>query len=82
MYDPHRPLVFGGNLDPTPDGPAWPPRLARVWVEQVTRFAAELGMDTFVFWPEADRLSRIELFAAEVVPAVRAAVARARGSAY
>ncbi|HEX9373839.1 MAG TPA: LLM class flavin-dependent oxidoreductase [Roseiflexaceae bacterium] len=51
------------------------------WVEQLTRFAVDLGMDTFVFWPTEDRLRQIEIFAAEVVPGVREAVARARGVA-
>jgi len=51
------------------------------WIEELTRFAVEFGMDTFMFWPAEDRLYQIERFAAEVVPGVRAAVARARGSA-
>ena len=37
-------------------------------------------MDTFIFWPADDRLRQMTLFAAEVVPGVREAVARARGS--
>ena len=52
------------------------------WVEGLARFALELGMDTFVFWPEAgpeDHERQVELFAGEVVPAVREAVARERG---
>lgn len=51
------------------------------WIEQLTRFAVELGIDTFVFWPADERLRQMELFAAEVVPAVRIAVAQARGGA-
>jgi hypothetical protein len=51
------------------------------WIEELTRFAVEFGMDTFIFWPAEDRMHQIERFAAEVVPGVRAAVARARGSA-
>jgi alkanesulfonate monooxygenase SsuD/methylene tetrahydromethanopterin reductase-like flavin-dependent oxidoreductase (luciferase family) len=51
------------------------------WIEELTRFAVEFGMDTFMFWPAEDRVRQIERFAAEVVPGVRAAVARARGSA-
>lgn len=49
------------------------------WIEELTRFAVELGMDTFIFWPAEDHLRQIERFAAEVVPGVRAAVAQARG---
>jgi hypothetical protein len=37
-------------------------------------------MDTFIFWPAEDRMRQIEIFATEVVPAVREAVARARSS--
>jgi alkanesulfonate monooxygenase SsuD/methylene tetrahydromethanopterin reductase-like flavin-dependent oxidoreductase (luciferase family) len=51
------------------------------WVDELTRFAVELGMDTFIFWPADDRLRQVERFAVEVVPGVREAVARARGSA-
>ena len=49
------------------------------WIEELTRFAVELGMDTFIFWPAEDHIRQLELFGAEVVPGVRAAVARARG---
>ena len=48
------------------------------WTEQLTRFALELGMDTFIYWPSEDRERQIELFAGEVVPAVREAVAAER----
>jgi alkanesulfonate monooxygenase SsuD/methylene tetrahydromethanopterin reductase-like flavin-dependent oxidoreductase (luciferase family) len=50
------------------------------WVEQLTTWALELGFDTFVFWPARDPVAQLERFAADVVPAVRAAVDRARGS--
>lgn len=49
------------------------------WIEELTRFAVELGMDTFIFWPAEDHIRQIELFGAEVVPGVRAAVAGVRG---
>ncbi len=48
------------------------------WVQELTRFAVELGLDTFVFWPSEDQLGQLERFAAEVVPGVREAVTRAR----
>jgi alkanesulfonate monooxygenase SsuD/methylene tetrahydromethanopterin reductase-like flavin-dependent oxidoreductase (luciferase family) len=51
---------------------------ASKWVEQLTRFALELGMDTFIFWPSEDRERQVELFAREVAPAVREAVAAER----
>ncbi len=45
--------------------------------EELTRFVLELGFDTLVFWPEDAR--QLERFAGEVIPAVREAVASARG---
>jgi alkanesulfonate monooxygenase SsuD/methylene tetrahydromethanopterin reductase-like flavin-dependent oxidoreductase (luciferase family) len=51
------------------------------WVEELTRFAIELGMDTFIYWPSEDHVRQIELFAGEVVPAVREAVAAERSRA-
>jgi alkanesulfonate monooxygenase SsuD/methylene tetrahydromethanopterin reductase-like flavin-dependent oxidoreductase (luciferase family) len=50
------------------------------WVETLTEFALELGLDTFVFWPPEDTLGQLERFASDVAPGVREAVARARGS--
>jgi hypothetical protein len=51
------------------------------WVETLTRFTVELGLDTFSFWPDGDQLGLLERFAAEVAPRVREAVARARPTA-
>jgi alkanesulfonate monooxygenase SsuD/methylene tetrahydromethanopterin reductase-like flavin-dependent oxidoreductase (luciferase family) len=48
------------------------------WVETLTHFALDLGFDTFVFWPSTDPVHQTELFAQEIVPAVRTAVERAR----
>jgi len=48
------------------------------WVEELTRFAVEFGMDTFIYWPSEDHVRQVELFAGEVVPAVREAVAAER----
>jgi hypothetical protein len=48
------------------------------WVDELTRLAVEVDMDTFIYWPADDRLRQIERFAAEVVPAVREQVARTR----
>lgn len=56
------------------DGPA------EHWVEELARFAVELGMDTFIYWPSEDHVRQVELFAGEVVPAVREAVAAERSS--
>jgi alkanesulfonate monooxygenase SsuD/methylene tetrahydromethanopterin reductase-like flavin-dependent oxidoreductase (luciferase family) len=46
------------------------------WIETLGRFASELGFDTFVFWPAEDPVGQVERFAREVVPGLRAAVAR------
>ncbi|HEV8563935.1 MAG TPA: LLM class flavin-dependent oxidoreductase [Actinomycetota bacterium] len=42
------------------------------WVDELVRLV-ELGMDAFIFWPAGeDREHQVEVFAAEVAPAVRA----------
>lgn len=51
------------------------------WVEELTALVIEQGMDTFVYGPAADPVRQVEVFAAEVVPAVRATVAAERGTA-
>lgn len=51
------------------------------WIEELTRLVVEVGMDTFIYWPADDRMHQLERFAAEIVPAVREQVARARGQA-
>jgi hypothetical protein len=55
------------------DGPATgllqgPPEL---WIETLSGFAADLGFDTFVFWPSGDLVEQVERFAREVSPALR-----------
>jgi alkanesulfonate monooxygenase SsuD/methylene tetrahydromethanopterin reductase-like flavin-dependent oxidoreductase (luciferase family) len=44
------------------------------WVETLTEWATELGVDTFVFWPSDTATDAVERFAAEIVPRVRDAV--------
>jgi alkanesulfonate monooxygenase SsuD/methylene tetrahydromethanopterin reductase-like flavin-dependent oxidoreductase (luciferase family) len=65
-----------GNIGPEGEGLLEGP--ATKWVDQLTRFALELGMDTFIFWPSEDRERQVELFAREVAPAVREAVTAER----
>ena len=48
------------------------------WVETLTGFALEHGVDTFIYWPSGDHERQVEVFAGEVVPAVREAVLSAR----
>jgi alkanesulfonate monooxygenase SsuD/methylene tetrahydromethanopterin reductase-like flavin-dependent oxidoreductase (luciferase family) len=59
----------GGFLD----GPAGQ------WVEQLLPLVTETGMDTFVLWLTESPDRQLELFAAEVAPALREAVAAQRG---
>jgi alkanesulfonate monooxygenase SsuD/methylene tetrahydromethanopterin reductase-like flavin-dependent oxidoreductase (luciferase family) len=49
------------------------------WVEQLLPLVTEIGMDTFVLWPTEDPARQVQLFAAEVAPALREAVAAHRG---
>jgi len=41
------------------------------WIETLSGFAADLGFDTFIFWPGGDHVAQVERFAQEVVPALR-----------
>ncbi|HEV2825531.1 MAG TPA: LLM class flavin-dependent oxidoreductase [Actinomycetota bacterium] len=59
----------GGFLD----GPAGQ------WIEQLLPVVTEHGMDTLVLWPTEFPVRQLELFAAEVAPALREAVAAHRG---
>ncbi len=67
---------LSGTIGQGGDGPLDGP--VSLWVEQLTRFALEYGMDTFIQWPSGDREHQVELFASEVAPAVREAVAAER----
>jgi alkanesulfonate monooxygenase SsuD/methylene tetrahydromethanopterin reductase-like flavin-dependent oxidoreductase (luciferase family) len=68
--------VMGMITDGAAEGPLSGP--VDRWVEELTRFVVELGLDTFIYWPSGDRLRQMERFANEVVPAVREAVEKAR----
>ncbi len=49
------------------------------WVDELVRYYRDYRQDTFLFWPVAgDELRQIEVFAQEVAPAVREALAPAR----
>lgn len=41
------------------------------WIDTLTQWGNDLGIDGFVFWPPDDGTDQIERFAAEIVPAVR-----------
>ena len=65
-----------GYIGPEGDGPLEGP--PGRWAETLTGLVLEDGMDSFVFWPGGDHERQTELFAGEVVPAVREAVQAAR----
>jgi alkanesulfonate monooxygenase SsuD/methylene tetrahydromethanopterin reductase-like flavin-dependent oxidoreductase (luciferase family) len=50
------------------------------WVDTLTDWAVDLGFDTFIFWPRTEPLAQLELFASEVVPAVRERVSERRAT--
>jgi hypothetical protein len=49
------------------------------WVTALTDWSVELGLDTFILWPMTEPLRQLDIFAREVVPAVRQRVAERRG---
>jgi alkanesulfonate monooxygenase SsuD/methylene tetrahydromethanopterin reductase-like flavin-dependent oxidoreductase (luciferase family) len=59
------------------DGPSGSGRLegpVAQWIETLTTWAMELGLDAYLFSPPDALTEQVERFAAEVAPAVRAAV--------
>ena len=65
-----------GRIGPEGEGLLEGP--ASKWTEQLSRFALENGMDTFIFWPSEDHERQVAAFGQEVVPAVRDAVEKER----
>ena len=62
--------ITDGDRGPGPlDGPV------DHWVETLASWATDLGVTAFIFWPPDAEVRHVERFAAEVVPAVRQAVA-------
>jgi len=74
--DIRRAYNISGKIDEEGDGPLDGP--ASRWIETLTGFAVEQGMDTFIFWPSEDHERQTEIFANEVAPAVSEAVRKAR----
>jgi alkanesulfonate monooxygenase SsuD/methylene tetrahydromethanopterin reductase-like flavin-dependent oxidoreductase (luciferase family) len=64
---------IGGKVEGALDGPP------SKWAEELTRLVLETGFDTFIYWPQEDHVRQVEVFAEEVVPAVRESVASQRG---
>jgi alkanesulfonate monooxygenase SsuD/methylene tetrahydromethanopterin reductase-like flavin-dependent oxidoreductase (luciferase family) len=67
--------ITGGASAGFLDGPV------NQWVDELTRLALEQGVDSFIFGPAESSRQQVDRFALEVVPAVRAAVARGRAAA-
>jgi alkanesulfonate monooxygenase SsuD/methylene tetrahydromethanopterin reductase-like flavin-dependent oxidoreductase (luciferase family) len=65
-----------GAIGPAVTGPFDGP--VQHWVDELVRLTVEVGMTTYIFWPTHDQIRQIETFAAEIVPAVRAAVTARR----
>jgi alkanesulfonate monooxygenase SsuD/methylene tetrahydromethanopterin reductase-like flavin-dependent oxidoreductase (luciferase family) len=42
------------------------------WIDEITRFYSEYRQDTFILWAGGDVARQIEVFAQEIIPAVRA----------
>jgi alkanesulfonate monooxygenase SsuD/methylene tetrahydromethanopterin reductase-like flavin-dependent oxidoreductase (luciferase family) len=51
----------------------------RTWIDALTDWSLDLGLDTFIFWPKHAPLAQLEIFATEVVPGVRQRVGERRG---
>jgi alkanesulfonate monooxygenase SsuD/methylene tetrahydromethanopterin reductase-like flavin-dependent oxidoreductase (luciferase family) len=63
---------LSGYIGAEGEGPLEGP--ASQWVQTLTEFALEYGMDTFIYWPSGDHERQVEIFADEVMPAVKEAV--------
>jgi redox-sensitive bicupin YhaK (pirin superfamily) len=48
------------------------------WVDTLTEWSVELGLDTFILWPTSAPLAQLQVFASEVVPRVRERVEERR----
>jgi alkanesulfonate monooxygenase SsuD/methylene tetrahydromethanopterin reductase-like flavin-dependent oxidoreductase (luciferase family) len=64
--------AIAGSTRSVFDGPA------AQWVDTLCALALNSGIDTFIFWPQGNILEQIERFAVDVIPQVRANVARRR----
>ena len=67
---------LSGRIGDGGDGPLDGP--VSKWVEELSRLALDLGMDTFIYGPRENHTRQVEVFAQEVAPAVRETVAAER----
>jgi len=51
---------------------------AQTWVDTLTDWSVDLGLDTFIFWPMTAPQAQLEVFASEVIPGVRQTVSERR----
>jgi alkanesulfonate monooxygenase SsuD/methylene tetrahydromethanopterin reductase-like flavin-dependent oxidoreductase (luciferase family) len=66
-----------GQIGPARRGPELTGDV-ETWAGTLTDWSVDLGLDTFIFWPTAEPLAQLDIFAREVVPAVRERVAERR----
>jgi alkanesulfonate monooxygenase SsuD/methylene tetrahydromethanopterin reductase-like flavin-dependent oxidoreductase (luciferase family) len=64
---------LNGLIAPTTRGDFHGP--VEQWVEQITGLARDRGMNGFTYWPDEDHERQLGIYAHEVVPAVRQALA-------
>ncbi|MGA5042249.1 LLM class flavin-dependent oxidoreductase [Streptomyces capoamus] len=64
---------LNGLITPASKGPFHGP--AQQWVDQITDLVHDHGMNGFVYWPDQDQQRQLSVFAQEVAPAARRALA-------
>jgi alkanesulfonate monooxygenase SsuD/methylene tetrahydromethanopterin reductase-like flavin-dependent oxidoreductase (luciferase family) len=74
-----RMVNVAGSIDAGTTGAAGISGSVDDWVDLLTRWATELGIDTFILWPTTPGERQVERFGTEVAPRVRAKVAAGRG---
>ena len=68
-----------GSIGPRRGGPGLTGDV-ELWVATLTDWSVNLGLDTFICWPMSAPLDQLDIFAREVVPAVRQGVAERRAA--
>ncbi len=70
-----------GAIDAGPRGGRGLIGSVQTWVETLTRWTTDLGLDTFIFWPLVPSPEQVRRFALDVAPRTRDLVAQARQEA-
>jgi alkanesulfonate monooxygenase SsuD/methylene tetrahydromethanopterin reductase-like flavin-dependent oxidoreductase (luciferase family) len=68
-----------GAIGPARGGPGLTGDV-ETWIDTLTDWSVDLGLDTFIFWPMTSPQAQLEVFAAEVVPGVRERVGQRRST--